>query len=162
VQELLSADGPFPGAAGINLFRALVRHPGLYRKFVPFGMKILHGGKLPPRDRELCILRTAYRCGSEYEWMHHVPMGLEAGLTELEISGVRASRSSEEWADHDKALLSAVDELHDTHDISDQTWSALSQGYSDQQLIELIVLFGTYQLIAGVLRSLRVPIEPPP
>jgi 4-carboxymuconolactone decarboxylase len=160
VRELLTPDGPFPEVAGINLSRALVRHPSLYRKFVPFGMKVLNGGRLPSRNRELCILRTAYRCGSEYEWIHHTAIGRVIGLTDLEISDVRAVRSNETGSDHDRTLIGAVDELHDNDEISDQTWRALSQRYSDQQLIELVVLVGTYQLVAGVLRSLRVPIEP--
>ena len=44
----------------INIFATLVRHPGLFRQWLPFGGKLL-AGKLPARERELMILRTGWR-----------------------------------------------------------------------------------------------------
>src|SRR3982750_2189235 len=81
-RELLgSADG-ITGPAS-NIFDTLVRHPGLFRKWLPFGGKLLVG-KLPTRDRELLILRTGWHCQSVYEWGQHVRIGLAAGLTQHE------------------------------------------------------------------------------
>jgi hypothetical protein len=34
---------------------------------VPLGHRLLAGGTLPARDRELLILPTACNCGSDYE-----------------------------------------------------------------------------------------------
>ncbi len=34
----------------LNIFATLVRHPGLFRRWLPFGGKLL-AGKLPARDR---------------------------------------------------------------------------------------------------------------
>src|SRR5919107_5997737 len=69
-RELLSQAGG-PAAGATNIFTTLVRRPGLFRKWMPFGGKLL-AGKLPARDRELLILRTGLRCGSAYEWGQHV------------------------------------------------------------------------------------------
>ena len=55
----------------MNIFTTLVRHPGLFRKWLPFGGKLL-AGKLPPRDRELLILRTGWNTRADYEWHQHV------------------------------------------------------------------------------------------
>ncbi len=49
-----------------NIFTTLVRAEGLARRWLPFGGKLLNG-KLPARDRELLILRTAWSCRAEYE-----------------------------------------------------------------------------------------------
>ena len=38
-------------APASNIFTTLVRNPGLYAKWLPFGGKLL-AGKLPPRERE--------------------------------------------------------------------------------------------------------------
>src|SRR5262245_8389695 len=35
---------------------------------------------LPPRDRELLILRTAWLCRAAYEWGQHVVFGRDCGL----------------------------------------------------------------------------------
>ncbi len=64
-RELLGALG---GEGALNIFKTLARHPGLFRRWMPFGGKLMQGGKLPPRDRELVILRVAWRCQAAYEW----------------------------------------------------------------------------------------------
>src|SRR5579862_3836002 len=50
----------------------VVRHAGLYRRYAPFAGKLLVGGKLPARDRELAILRCGWLCKGAYEWGEHV------------------------------------------------------------------------------------------
>ena len=92
-----------------NIFTTLVRHPGLFRRWLPFGGKLL-AGRLPARDRELLILRTGWLCGAEYEWGQHVPLGRQAGLTEAEIARIQAGPDDPAWADHDVALLRAAEQ----------------------------------------------------
>ncbi|WP_142145260.1 carboxymuconolactone decarboxylase family protein [Streptomyces sp. SLBN-31] len=50
-----------------NVFTTLVRHPDLFRHFLPFGSHLLRDGRLPSRTRELLILRTAYNTRAAYE-----------------------------------------------------------------------------------------------
>src|SRR5215470_5346591 len=73
-----------PNAEAVNIFATLVRQPGLYRRWMPFA------GKLPDRDRELLILRSAWRCASSYEWGQHVRLAAQAGLSAEEIDRVAA------------------------------------------------------------------------
>jgi len=153
-RELLAGD-----ALRLNIFRTLVRAPGLFRKWLPFGGKLLAGGKLSARDRELVILRTAYRCGATYEWAQHVAIAQTEGLTRDEIRRVAAGPAAEGWNTADATLLRAVDELHDDHCIGDATWAALANRYGTEQLIELPMLSGHYAMLAGALNSLRVQPE---
>ena len=81
-RELL-AGAAAPGLPASNIFATLVRHPGLFRKWMPFGGKLL-AGKLPARERELLILRTGWRCQSAYEWGQHVLIGRHCGLTDYD------------------------------------------------------------------------------
>ena len=37
----------------LNIFHTLAHYPGLLRRWLPFGGKLLQGSKLPGRDREL-------------------------------------------------------------------------------------------------------------
>src|SRR5213080_4571578 len=94
-QELLGGVGALTGPAS-NIFDTLVRHPGLFRKWLPFGGKLL-SGKLPPRDRELLILRTGWLCRSAYEWGQHVLMARAAGVTDEEIARVVEGADAEGW-----------------------------------------------------------------
>lgn len=141
-----------------NIFDTLVRHPGLFRKWLPFGGKLL-SGKLPPRDRELLILRTGWLCRSAYEWGQHVLMARAVGVTDDEIARVVEGADAEGWEPFERTLLRAADELHDDACLSEGTWAALSERYDERQLIEVPMLVGHYHMVAFTLNTLGVQRE---
>ncbi|HZU60172.1 MAG TPA: carboxymuconolactone decarboxylase family protein, partial [Solirubrobacteraceae bacterium] len=146
-------------APASNIFATLVRHPGLFRRWLPFGGKLL-AGRLPARDRELLILRTAVLCRAEYEWGQHRLIGLSAGLSESEVERVHDGEDAPGWDDFDATLLRAADELHTQARISDATWERLAARYDERQLIEIPMLVGHYHMVAFALNSLGVELEP--
>jgi alkylhydroperoxidase family enzyme len=152
-RELLS--GARIAGSEANIFTTLVRHPGLFRRWMPFGGKLL-AGKLPARERELLILRTGWNCRAEYEWGQHVRIGLDSGLTRAEIERIPAGPDAGGWSQHDATLLRAADELHSAAAIADETWAALAAAYDEKQLIEVCMVVGHYHLVAFTLNSLRV------
>ena len=156
-QELLGGVGGVTGPAS-NIFDTLVRHPGLFRKWLPFGGKLL-SGKLPPRDRELLILRTGWHCRSAYEWGQHVLIAGAVGLNDEEIARVTQGPDAPGWDDFERVLLTAADELHGDACIGDATWAALAERYDQRQLIELPMLVGHYHMVAFTLNSVGVQRE---
>ena len=160
-RELLS-QAAAPGAPATNIFATLVRHAGLFRRWLPFGGKLL-AGKLAPRDRELLILRTGWRCRAEYEWGQHVILGKGVGLTDEDVERVKAGPDAPGWDPFDATLVRAADELHDDACITDETWAALAERYDEKQLIEVTMVVGQYHLVsfflnsAGVQREAGVP-----
>jgi alkylhydroperoxidase family enzyme len=142
-----------------NIFRTLARHPDLFRSWLGFGGYLLVGGKVPPRDRELMILRTAVRCRSSYEWGQHVRISERMGIEREAIDRVLESPVAAGWPDHEATLMRAVDQLHDDSRISDSTWEALAGEYDETQLIELTMLIGQYHMVAFALNSLGVELD---
>lgn len=159
VRELLAQAGG-PVAAATNIFTTLVRHPGLFRRWLPFGGKLLVG-LLPDRDRELLILRTAWRCRSDYEWSQHVRIAGGTGVTVEEMARLQIPESPDDpaWAPFDATLIRAADELHEDSCLGDATWAALAARYDDRQLVEVPMLVGHYHLLAFTLNSLGVQLE---
>jgi 4-carboxymuconolactone decarboxylase len=147
-----------PAGPAAHIFTTLVRHPGLFRRWVPFAGKLL-AGKLPARDRELLILRTGWRCRSEYEWGQHVLIARRAGLRDEEIQRVRSGADAPGWDAFDATLLRAADELHDDSCVTDATWQQLGARYDERQLIEVAMLVGHYHMVAFTLNSLGVQRE---
>jgi alkylhydroperoxidase family enzyme len=157
VRELMSGlerDGRI-----FNIFATLARHPALLRRWLVFGNHVLGKSTLPPRERELAILRMGWLCRAEYEWGHHVAMGKEAGVTDLEIRRISKGAGAPGWSPFEAALLKAVDELHADSFISDATWQALSQRYNEQQLLDLVFTAGQYKLVCMALNSVGVQLE---
>jgi 4-carboxymuconolactone decarboxylase len=143
----------------VNIFLTLVRHPGLFRRWLPFGGKLLVG-KLPARDRELMILRTGWNCDAEYEWAQHVVIARRSGLGDDEIARIKEGPDAAGWDPFDATLLRAADELHRDSVLSDATWAALAERYDERQLIEVPMLVGHYHMVAYALNSLGVQVEP--
>jgi 4-carboxymuconolactone decarboxylase len=157
VRELL--DQARIGAAGdANIFTTLARAPGLFRRWLPFGGKLLNG-KIPARDRELMILRTGWNCNAPYEWGQHARIARGCDLSPEEIDRVAVGPEAEGWAPFDVTLLRAADELHLDFRLSDATWTQLAAVYSTEQLIEVPMLVGHYHLVAMTLNSLGVELD---
>jgi alkylhydroperoxidase family enzyme len=142
-----------------GLVRILARHPGLYQAWTDFAGALHQVRRLPERDKELAILRVAWRNQAPYEWGQHVPRALEFGVSHDEVARVKIGPDDPGWVEFDRSLLQAVDELHDEGTITDATWAVLSERYDDAQLIELPIVIGFYHLMAFMLNSLAVPIK---
>ena len=64
-----------------NVIGTLARHEEASARLGQVGAHVLGPtSTLPPRDRELLILRTAWLCRAEYEWAQHLHIGRKAGL----------------------------------------------------------------------------------
>jgi alkylhydroperoxidase family enzyme len=102
------------------------------------------------------ILRVAHNTGCEYEWRHHEHIAQLSGLSADEVERIREGAAAEGWSPRQALLLRAADELHADRRISDEVWAGLRPLLSDQQLIELCLLVGHYEMLAMTLNSLEV------
>ena len=155
-RELLTRGNP---ARVLNVFATLVRHQDLYRRWLPFANHVLFKSTLPPREREMAILRIGWLCRSGYEFHQHTRIGKDCGLSDAEIERLKNGPDAPGWTEAESALLQAVDELHGDQFISDATWQRLGQHYSTNQVIDLVFAVGQYTLVSMALNSLGVQIE---
>jgi len=142
-----------------NIFRTLAHHPKLLKRWLVFGNHILSKSSLSPRDRELAILRIGWLCRAEYEWGLHVPIGEKAGLSREEIHRITSGLQAEGWSASERAILTAVDELHGDAFISDRTWSELVSHFDTTQVVDLVFTVGQYALVSMALNTLGVQLD---
>jgi 4-carboxymuconolactone decarboxylase len=142
-----------------NIFQTLANHPTLQKEWMTFATYILRNNTLPPRDREILILRIGWLCKAEYEWAQHVRIGKRAGLTDDEIRGIQEGPAAALWNDHDRLLLKATDELHADACVSDATWQALSKNYDTRQMMDVVFTVGQYNLVSMALNSFGVQLD---
>jgi AhpD family alkylhydroperoxidase len=145
-----------------NLFTTLARHRRLFRPWLRFAASLMPGGRLPRVDSELVILRVAHNTGCDYEWRHHERLALISGLTTEEVQRVRQDDISPTWSERHRLLLRAVDELHADREISSGLWSELRPLLREDELIELCMLAGHYEMLAMTLNTLRIAPDPLP
>ena len=142
-----------------NVLATIARHPNLLRRWNVFGNHVLFKSTLPPRDREILILRIGWLCRSAYEWGQHVIIGKRAGLTDEDITRIRAGADAPGWPPSEAALVRAADELHTDAFISDATWQALAERYDTQQLMDVVFTVGQYNLVSMALNSFGVQLD---
>lgn len=159
LEQRLAPSGEAPsGLPPLNIFRTVARNEPLAHGFLALGAHLLRGGRLPARERELVILRVGWRAQSEYEFGQHTTIGLAAGLAPEEVARL-AETGSGSWTEGDAVLVSMVDELCEYDVVSEPTWRQLAARWSEEELLELLVLAGYYRLVSGLLNSAGVALE---
>jgi AhpD family alkylhydroperoxidase len=144
------------GTTPPNLFLTLGLNRRLFRGWLRFASNLMPRGTLPRRETELVILRVAHLRDCAYEFEHHVRLGRRAGISTADIDRIIAGPSAEGWTARERAVLSAVDELHANRDLDDDTWARLRSHLTEPECIELILLAGHYEMLATAIATLRI------
>src|SRR5271165_3667250 len=126
----------------LNALGTLALHPDLTKAFNTFNGYILFSSTLTPRQREMLVLRVASLRQSAYEWEQHRVLAADAGLGPDEVERIALGPDAPGWSPLDRAMLSAVDDLIGTAEISEETWRALAAQLDDQQLMDLVFTVG--------------------
>jgi alkylhydroperoxidase family enzyme len=148
-----------PDGSPLNIFGTLAHHPALLRRWLVFASHVLAKNSLTRRDRELLILRTGWRCRSQYEFSQHAIIALACDVTAEEVQRTKLAVADAGWSSDDAALLGAADELHDHARISDDTWQTLASRLDDHQLLDVIFTVGNYHVVAYALNSCGVQLD---
>lgn len=142
------------------VFATMLKHPDLYRRTLEMGIQLMGKGEIPPREREIAVLRVGWRCRAPFEWGQHVEIAKRVGVPAEDIERVTAGPAAPGWSEHQAAIIRGVDELIDTQMISDATWDVLAKTWNERQLIEFPTLVGTYVTTAYTQNALRIRLNP--
>ena len=158
------AAGVFDVFAGMgrlpsDIFRALANVPGLMMAHSALPRALHDRENCPPRLRELAVLRLAQLAGSAYEWSHHRPMALDAGVTASQAAALAAWRGSPAFASAERLVLSAAEAVHDMA-VTDELFDALEAELGRAGAMELIVVVSQYEAVARIIQALAVEVEP--
>jgi alkylhydroperoxidase family enzyme len=158
IQSALDRTMP-AGIAPLVLFTTLARDERLFKKIFAGGL--IDRGNVSLRTREIVIDRTTALCRSEYEWGVHVSLfATRVGLGEDQLrSLVHGVAEDECWPGAERLLIRMCDELFHECTVSDRLWADLRLEYSDEALMELLMLAGFYRTISYLTNALRLPLE---
>jgi len=143
----------------LNIFKTIAHHPKLLKRFMTFAGFFLNKGVLPVREREIVILRVGWNCQSVYEFGQHTIIGERVGLTMQEITDLTKDIGAVKWSDRDRTLIEMCDDLCRDDCVSDTTWQLLQTHWNETELVELIMVAGTYRLVSGFLNTMGVELD---
>lgn len=137
-------------------FNALLHCPAIGQAVQQVGGALRFGGALPARTRELVICTVAAHWGSEYEWYAHSRVAVQVGVSPAELDEVRAGQVPEPIDPADEAALRLTRALLRDRVVADETYAHARTHHGDAGVVELCVLVGYYQLLAGLLAAVDV------
>jgi AhpD family alkylhydroperoxidase len=156
VREALAALPP------LNIFRMLSHAETAFRPFLRFGGAILGRLKLDPKLRELAIIQVAADAKADYEWVQHVAIARQVGVTDEQIAAVEAGRLDDpSLGDGERAVLQFAREVVAGPRVSDATFAGVRDRLSPQEIVELLLTAGNYLMLARVMTTLELELDDP-
>jgi len=147
------------GAPPLILFRVMAGHARAWEKFR--ASSLLDGGPLSLREREIVIDRTCALNQCEYEWGVHVAIfAAAAQLTDEQVRAtVLEGADASCWSEAERAMIAAVDALHQRATLSEAEFKALSAHCDEDKILEIILLCGFYRTVSYLANALALPLE---
>ena len=146
----------------LNVFRMMAHAENDFRPLVGLGTAILGRQKLSAKLRELAILRVAALSAARYEWVQHVPIAQATGAADAQIAALeRGDIAADAFDPLECAVLRFTTEVVRDVRASDATFAELARRLSAQEIVELILTVGYYMMIARLLETTAVDLDPP-
>ena len=95
------------------------------------------------------------------EWYAHYPIAVKAGLSESVAADLKAGRRPAGMKADEAVVYDLCMELSTSHQVSDATWKRAKEAFTDQQIVDLLVVSGTYVTLAMVLNAAQEPAPGP-
>lgn len=161
--ELAAEIAKIKGARGslLNIYKLLLHSPTITMTWFEHIGAIRWKTQLPPRLREIAIVRVASVARYVYALNQHVPkIAVADGVSLEECEALKDWRASRFFSEGERAALAYVDAMIAGPDVSDEVFEALRGHYDEREVVELTVLVGTYIMHNRVFSALKVDVEP--
>ncbi len=137
---------------------------GVFKGFAALSMGFMGADSpLPPRLREIAILRVGYLSNAAYEVFQHEALARHVGLTDAEIAAIKAGGAeAAKLGDAGAAVLAYAEDLVKNVRASDATLAAVRKHLDDTQLVDLTLVTGMYMMVSRFLETTGVEIDSAP
>lgn len=144
-----------------NVWRMLLWTPDSASKFIDYSEAVRHRNAIPPKIRELIILRVGHLCGAAYEVHHHKRIAREVGMTETSIAASTIGSTAPGIDEAERFALQMADELVTDKQLSQGTFDKAVQAYGVRTVADIILIVGFYTMACMFLNSFGIEIEQP-
>ena len=138
------------------LYQYLLNSPVMAEGWEEFLSAVRQRNSVPADLRELVILRVAVLNHAPYEFDAHVPHALQAGLSQAKIDAVKDTAISTTFSELETLLLRLTDTMTRSIEVPDALFTEVSAHYQGQQLLDLCITIGAYNMVSRVLVALRI------
>ena len=145
------------------MYKLLLNSPVLAETWFEHVSAVRWKTELDGLTRELVIIRIGYLTRVQYVLAQHVPTyALQEGLTLEQCDALADWEASFLFDPRQRVILAYVDAMTLAIQVPDAVFDALRPYFTEQQIVELSVLIGTYNMHTRVLQALDIPLERTP
>jgi 4-carboxymuconolactone decarboxylase len=105
------------------------------------------------RLNEFAILIQARLWTSQVEWRAHYSLALKAGLAQSVADDFAEGKRPASMQPDEAVVYDMCTELSTRHELSDATFQRARAIFTDQQIVDLTTVTGTYELLAMMLKT---------
>ncbi len=106
---------------------------------------------LPLSLNEFAILIVGLHWRSQVEWLAHAPIAIKAGLSPDLVAELKDGKRPSAMSSGEAAVYDFVNELTADRKVSDATFARARALFSEQQIVDLTAVTGTYVTVAMLL-----------
>ena len=129
-------------------YNMMLRSPVMGQRMFAMLDYLRFNTSVPRRLNEFAILIQARLWTSQVEWTAHYPLAIKAGLSEAVANDLKEGKRPASMQADEAALYDLCMELSTKHVVSDVTFKKAREIFSDQQIVDLIGVTGTYITVA--------------
>ncbi len=143
-----------------NIFRVAAHSPLLLRRMLYFSDGLRNRTKLDPRFRELAILTVGRLTNCEYEYTHHQALAKRIGVRPEQVDKLASWETDPAFNDQERAVIRYATEVTQNVRVTDTTFDALRAFLDPEQIVELTLNTGFYNMVVRFLLPMQVELEP--
>lgn len=155
--QLAALEARIRGARGriSPLYQVLLNSPELASGWEQLFTALRQKTSVPPRLRELVILRVALLNGADYEFDAHVSHALAAGLSQEEMDRLRRDEL-DGFAYLEKLVLQYTDAITRDLVVPEALYPQLDRSFDARTLVELTATIAGYNMVSRFLIAMRI------
>lgn len=157
--ELVQAVQQRRGGMLLNLDRQLMHSAPIARGWNSYFGAIRSGGVVDGGLRELVILLVSILNRAPYEFFHHVPVALAAGVSQAKVDALRDWRNSTAFAPKERHLLAYAEAMTLQVQVPKPVFDVVHAHFSDREVIEITATVAAYNMVSRFLEALEIEPE---
>lgn len=141
-------------------YNPLLRSPVLGQRMFDLLYYLRWNTSVPLRLNEFAIIIVGRHWRSQVEWFAHAPIAIKAGLAPEVVADLKANRRPANMKPDEEIVYDFVTELIGNKAVSDATFKRARASMSEQQVVDLTMVAGTYVSVAMLLAMAEEPVPP--
>ena len=141
-------------------YNSMLRSPVMGQRLFNLLDYVRFNTSVPRKLNEFAILIQARLWTSQVEWYAHYPLAIKAGLPAAVANDLKVGKRPASMQPDEAAVYDFCMELSTRHEVSDATFKKTRELFSEQQVIDLIAVSGTYITAAMMANTAEEQVPP--